>query len=335
MNNRIFPLALCSTLVLSACGGGGGGGGAPAAPVAPMSVITTANVNKAAATAYAGTAAVSESSSSLSGLLTGVSVGGGNVGVVRPALKLIWSAYPRVTGRLLTGATVTVTEACPGGGSMTVDAKVRDEEVASNGDTITVTARNCVADGDTVNGSVSATLSNVNGDVFNSWNWSATLDASFANFAATSGGETVSINGDMKIAITQTSSTNHRLNLSGKSLQTTMQRNNVNVGSVALTDYSMNGSTSGTTVSTAASFVMSGSNSTLGQFSYTVRNLQPFLSNAGAMPYTGAMAVSGASSSVTLSVASNSTVRLDFSAKGDGVTTQTNILSWTQLFASL
>ena len=333
MNKRIVPLALCSALVLSACGGGGGSDGAPApAPVSTMSVITTANANKVAGNAYVGTTVISESSSSLSGILTGVSVGGANVGVVTPALELIWRAYPRVKAQLLTG--VTLTEACSGGGSIVIEANLRNEQMASNGDTIKMTANNCVEDGDTLNGSLATTLSNITGDVFNSSNWSATLDTTFTNFGVTSGGDTVNVNGDMKIALTQTNSSTNSVSLSGKSLQTATRRNGATLGTFALTDYSMTGSTRGTTVTSATNFAMSGSTNTLGQFSYSVRNIQPFVSN-GAMPSAGSLIVNGASSSVTLTVVSTGSVRLDFSAKGDGVITQTSNSSWMELLASI
>ena len=336
MKNRNLPLALCSVLVLSACGGGGGGSGgsgAAAPAVSTASVITSANANKVAGNAYAGTTAISESSPSFSSMLTRVSVGGGNIGVVRPALNLIRNVYPRPAGQLLTG--VVMTEACSGGGSVTIDARVRNEQMASNGDTIIVTAQRCVEDGMTINGTLSATLSNVSGDVFNTYTWGATLDTTFTNFGVTSGNETASVNGDMKIAITQTNYSNHSMSLSGKSLQASMQRGGVTLESFAMTNYSMTGSTNGATVSSAASFTMAGSSSALGQYSYTVKNLQPFVSNGSAMPHAGSMLVTGNASSVTLSVASNSTVRVELSAKGDGAITQTNNLSWTELLAAI
>lgn len=337
MKKRLVPLALSTALVLSACGGGGGDSGDrmayPTAPVSTMSVVTASNANKVAGNAYAGSTALSDSSSSLSGFLTGVSVGQPSIGVVRPALDLIRHVYPRTSGQLLTG--VTMTEACSGGGSLTIDANLSNNQTASNGDTIMLTAKNCVEGGDTINGSLSIKMSNISGDVFNSSKWSATLDSTFTGFAVTSGADMVSVNGDMKIALTQTNSTTSSMSLSGKSLQTSVQRSGVTVGAVTLGDFSMTGSTSGTTVTSAASFAMSGSSSALGQFSYSVKNLQPFVSTGGAAPSSGSLVVNGAASSVTLTVVAPTGVRLDFSAKGDGVTTQTTNLSWTELLASL
>jgi hypothetical protein len=286
-----------------------------------------------AGNAYASSVALSDSSVPLSGLLTGVSVGGANISVVAPAVDLIRKAYPRATGQLLTG--VTMTEPCTSGGTMTVEANLRNQQTISNGDTITITANNCMEDGNTINGTLAATVSNVTGDILNSYNWTATLDTSFRNFNVTSGAETASVEGDMKIAMAQTNSTSSSLTVSGKSLSLTEKRNGVNVGTFTLADYSMNGTTQGTTNRSAASFTISGTSNGLGQFSYSVKNIQPFVSTGASMPSSGSLIVNGASSSVTLTALSVNGVRLDFSAKGDGVTTQTSNLSWTELLASI
>jgi hypothetical protein len=336
MKIQLILLGLGSALVLSGCGGGGGddGSAAPvaAAPVTTLSTVTATNAPQAAGNAYASSMAISNSSAQLNGLLTGVSVGGTTISVVAPALDLIRKVYPRTTP-LLTG--ITATEACSGGGTMTVDAKESNEQMASNGDTFRLTATNCVESGNTINGTLAVTLSNITGDMQNSYNWTATLDGSISNFKVTSGTETASVNGDMKIEMAQTDATSNSLRISGKSLTRTAQRSGQSVGNLTLADYSMTGSTQGTTVSSAANFTVSGSTDGLGQFAYSVKNIQPFVSTGGSMPSAGSLIVIGASSSVTLSVATASTVRLDFSAKGDGVITQTRDLSWTELLTSI
>jgi hypothetical protein len=342
MKSKLFLLSLGSALLLSGCGGGGGSSGntgntggnaAPVpAPVSTLSVVTAANAKQVAGSAYAGSMALTESSAPLGSLLTGVSVGGANISVVGPALDLVRKVYPRTTP-LLTG--VTVTDACTGGGSMTVEANLRNEQMMSNGDTLKIRANNCVEDGVQINGSMAVIISNVTGDILNSYNWSATLDTTFTDFTARSGAETAGVNGDMTIAMRQTSMNNSSVTLSGKSLKLTEQRNGATLGTFTLADYSMNGSEQGTTVSSAASFTISGNSSGLGQFSYTVKNLQPFVSNGFSNPGSGSLIVNGAASSVTLTAVSTSSVRLDFSARGDGVTTQTSNLSWAELVAAL
>jgi hypothetical protein len=338
MKNPVFLLSLGSALLLSGCGGGGGGGGSSGAPVAvapvsTLSTVTATNAKPVAGNAYASSVALSDSSSPLSGMLTGVSVGGTRLSVVAPTLDLIRKAYPRAAGRLLTG--VTVTEPCAYGGTMTIEATLRNEQTISNGDKIAITAKNCNEDGDIINGTMAATMSNITGDMLNSYNWTATLDTRFSNFSVGSGSETASVEGDMKIALTQTNSTSSSQAISGTSLKLTEQRNGLNVATLTLSAYSMSGSTQGSTSRSAANFTISGSSNGLGQFSYSVKNVQPFVSSGTSYPSSGALIVNGASSSVTLTVLSVSTVRLDFSARGDGVTTQSSDLNWTELLASI
>ncbi|MFC5460023.1 hypothetical protein [Massilia niabensis] len=336
MNNRHFLLSATAVLVLSACGGGGGGGGGstpPPPPVSTHSPVTPANATRVASNAYAAASAIGDSSTSLNGFLTGVSVGRANISVVSPVLKLVKQAYARDGQPLLTG--VTLTEACTGGGTITIDATVRSQDTISNGDAVKITANNCVEDGDTLNGVLGTTFSNITGDMLNSWTWTATMDARFTQFSIRSGSETVSVNGDMKIAMIQTNATTSSVTVSGSSLQTTEQRSGMNLASRNLSDYSMTGSTRGSTVTSTASFTMSGNTSALGQFSYSVRNLQPFVTNGTGMPSAGALIVEGASSSVTLTVASATGVRLDLSAKGDGVITQTTNLAWAEFLMSI
>lgn len=343
MKKQLILLGLGSVLILSGCGGGGGGGssgntggsgsaGPVTTPVSTLSPVTATNATQVAASAYASSVALSDSSSPVNGLLTGVSIDGAKAGVVAPVLDLVRKVYPRTTP-LLTG--VTMTEACTGGGTITVDANLRNQQTISNGDTMKITANNCLEEGVVINGTISIAMSNITGDMVNSYNWGATLDTTFTNFSVRSGLETASIGGDMKIAMTQTSMTNVTIDVSGKSLQLVEQRSGLTLGTYTLSDYTMNEAINGSTVRSAASFTIAGNSSGLGQFSYTVKNLQPFVSNGTINPSSGSLIVHGASSSVTLTSTSASSVRLEYSAKGDGVITQTSNLSWTELMAAL
>jgi hypothetical protein len=334
MKKSAFLLATGCALVLSACGGGGGGGSGTSAPApvqtSTLSTITAANASKAGGNAYAATASISESSSSLTDVLTGVSVGGANISTVSPVLKLVKRAQGAT--QLLTG--VTISENCPGGGTVTIDATVRNQQSISNGDTMTLTAKNCIEDGATLDGVLAVTFSNMSGDILNTWTFGATMDSRFTNFNIVSGGDKVGVNGDMKIVINQTNETTNSLTISGKSLATTEQQTGAAVVNRTLADYSVTASTLGSTTTSAANFTLSGSSNSLGQFSYTVKNLQPFVNAGTAAPSAGSLIVSGAASSVTATVVGNG-VRLDYSAKGDGTITQTTTLSWTEFLASI
>ena len=330
MKNTTLALALGSAMILAGCGGGGDSATpVTSAPVSTLSTITSGNANNVASNAYGATTLIGDSSSSFTGMLTGVSISGGGVGVVAPVLKLIKHAGS--APQLLTGVAMSLN--CSGGGTVAIDATMRSQQTLSNGDTMSVSAQNCVEDGEVVNGKVSVTFSNVTGDMLNTSTFGATLDMRFTNLSIASGSEAVSVNGDMKVAINQTNAISNSLSISGQSLQATEQRSGSTVATVTLANYTMTGSTSGNTVTSVSSFAVSGNSTALGQFSYTVKNLQPFVFTGRNVPDSGSLIVNGAASSVTLTVADSNGIRLDYSAKGDGVVTQTNTLTWAAFLA--
>jgi hypothetical protein len=331
MKNTYSLAVVGCALVLSACGGGGGGGGTGSAPVqASLSTIAAADAPKVAGNGYAAGTVISQSSTSLAGIVTGVSVAPAGVSAVSPVLDLVKQAYGKSGAGLLTG--VTLSDSCTGGGTVTIDANLHNQNTLSNGDTLTMTALNCTEDGATLNGKVSITVSGVSGDVINSPTGGVTLATQFNGFAVASGSTSATLTGDMKIGVTVTSNVDATFAISGASLLVTEQRSGATVASRTLTDYAMTGSVHGTTVSAAASFSVSGNANGLGQFAYTVKNLQPFVTTTTGMPTSGSLIVNGAGSSVTATVVSNG-VRIDYSAKGDGVVTQTSTLSWSDFLA--
>jgi hypothetical protein len=336
MKRHTFFLAIASTLVLSACGGGGSSGAAAGpTPVqtSALTPITEANSGKAAANGYTANTLIGESSSPVSGVLTGVSMGGTGIGAVSPVVKLVKRTFGQGGVQLLTG--VTLSQACSGGGTIAIDASLRNTQAVSNGDTMTITAQNCIEDGNNLNGRMTIAFSDVSGDVMNSWSGAATLDTSLTNFSIASGSETATLNGDMKIVLKVTSMTTSSVTISGKSLQASEQKAGATVANLTLGDYSFTGSTNGATTTSSVSFALSGNANSLGQFAYTVKSLQPFVSVGTAMPGSGSLIVNGAASSVTVTALSASSVRLDYSAKGDGVITKSTTLSWAEFIASI
>lgn len=339
MNTRTFLLAstIGAALVLSACGGGGGGGGSstPAptpSPVSQFSPISAANSTKVASNAHAANGAISTSSSTVADLLTGVTIEGHSISAVAPALGLINRAYNRSAPTLLTG--ISVTETCSGGGTIAINGTVKSEKVASNGDSLTFTATNCVESGLLMNGGFTLTFSGISGVAFGAAPWGATIDARFDAFRVVSGSETVTASGDMKIAIVQTSTTASSVSITGKSFQAS-ETIGTNVSNLTLSDFSVTGTGQGATLSIAANYNLSGNTPALGQFAYSVRNITPFVSVGGRTPTAGSFIVNGAASSVTMTVLAGGNVRLDYSAKGDGVITQTSTVSWASFLASI
>jgi hypothetical protein len=345
MKHTGFLLTIGCALVLSACGGGGGDPGvgntgtgtgtSSSLPVqaSTLSPITPENAINVAANAYAASASFGDSSSFASNLLTGVSVtpAAARPDVVTNVLALTKRAFNGNAPKLLTG--VTITEACSGGGTLFIDGTLRNPDTFSNGDTISITASNCSEDGEVVNGGFSVTFSSVTGDLANTSIGGATLNTQFKSFSVTSSGETSIMNGDMKIAVANTSATQSKADVSGTSLQAIEQKAGTTLTSLSMTNYNMYSSTNGRTKSNAATFSLTGNSNGLGKFGYSVRNLQPFVTT-GILPSSGALVVNGATSSVTATVLSGGNVRVDYSAKGDGVVTATKTLSWFDFVAS-
>jgi hypothetical protein len=337
MKRQQLILAIASTLVLSACGGGGGSAGSSSAPppvqTSTLTPITAANSGKAAASGYAAASLIGDSSTSITGVLTGVSMGGTGISAVSPVIKLVKQVFGPGRTQLLTG--VTVSQTCSGGGTVTIDANLSNAQKFSNGDTMAVNAQNCVEDGNRLNGRLTIAIADVSGDLMNTWVGAATLNTTFNGFSIVNGSETGTVNGDMKIALSSTSATSSSATISGKSLQTTEQKAGATVATLTLSDYLLTGSTNGSTTTSAGSFALSGNANGLGQIAYTVKSLQPFVSVGTAMPGSGSLIVNGAASSVTVTALNASSVRLDYSAKGDGTITQSTTLSWAEFIAAL
>jgi hypothetical protein len=342
LKNSIFflPLTIGAALVLSACGGGSstdsastGSASANTPQQSTFSLITAENAAPAANNAYAANASISDSSSTISAILTGVSINGPTISTVAPALDMIDRAYKKGSMKLLAG--VSMSQACSGGGTVSINGNVRSEDVASNGDVLTFSTNNCVEDNIVLNGAFTITLSDINGLAFNSDTWNATLNTQYDDFSVSTSDQTAVGSGDMKIAITQASATSNSLAISGEKFGTSLISAGVKVTESALYDYSAVGTNNGSTSSSTAAYTIAGNNKALGQFAYSVKTLQPFVRVYGGSPTSGALTVNGSSSSVTMTVLNSSNVRLDYSANADGIVTKTETVSWTSFRSNL
>jgi hypothetical protein len=83
----------------------------------------------------------------------------------------------------------------------------------------------------------------------------------------------------------------------------------------------------GSQLTTSANLSLSGNSRRLGQFAYTVKNLQPFVYTDNGAPTSGALIVSGAGTSVTMTVAPDGP-RLDYSDNANGTITQSSTPAW-------
>jgi hypothetical protein len=336
-SNNTFAAIGC-VFVLSACGGGGGGGGgagatstAPSTPATTLSAITPVNAASATYNSFGASYLASTWSAAVPGYMTGASIALPDVGIVSPVFDLIRDAYRQDGGNLLTG--VSRTYSCSGGGTMVVDATRLDQSTPTNGDTWNFTANNCTVNGNTQTGSMSIKISGVSGDVFHSASGSITLDTVFHDFATTAGVMTTTANGDMRIGVTRTNVSATTFVVSGTSLVETVQQSGATLATRTLTAYSVTSSKGDALLTTSANFSLSGNSKRLGQFAYTVKNLQPFISTNYDMPTSGALIVYGAGSSVTMTVTPDG-VRMDYSDNANGTIVNSATRAWSDFLGA-
>lgn len=339
-NIKSRRLAVClsaALMILTACGGGGGSASAPpvAAPVSTLSPIAAGNSTQVASNAYAANGSIGNSSTGVTSLITGVSIDGQAPGVVAPALALLKRSYAGNAPVLLTGVTTSSTQACAGGGNITVSGTITGTNGPANGDKINLVATNCVENGTAINGSLAMTFSNVSGNVFGSGAGAATMDLAFTDFSVAEGTTSAAVTGDMKLVMSQTATGNVNLVISGASLQSIERKAGVKVSDFRLSNYTATVTGSGSTFSVSTNYALTGTFGSLGQLNVTVNTLQAFVVGTSGIPSAGSVIVNGAASSVTATVVPGNKVRLDYSAKGDGVITQTSTIDWTTFVASL
>jgi hypothetical protein len=329
-------LSVAPLIILGGCGGGGGAS-TPAVvpPASTLSSISASNSTQIASNAYAANGSIGNSSTGVGSLLTGVSVDGTAPGVVKPSLALFKRSYASGLPALLTGVSTSITQACASGGTISVNGTISGANGPSNGDKINVTANNCVEDGMTINGAIAMAFSNVSGNVFGLGAGAATMDLTFTDFSSVEGTTSATVAGDMKLVMSQTAAGNVSLSISGTSLQSIERKAGVKVSDFRLSNYTASVASSGSTSSVSANYGLTGTFGSLGQISVTVNTLQPFVVGASGVPSAGSMVVNGAASSVTATIIPANKVRLDYSAKGDGVITQTNTIDWTAFVVSL
>lgn len=261
-----------------------------------------------------------------------MSLAGTGGGTAAPALLLVTQTFKRGALKLLSG--VSMSEPCSGGGTATFSGEFKNENTLSDGDSITIKADNCVEGGDAINGTMSFVASGVSGTFASNGVWGATLDAKFTGFSVTLGGTNDTATGDMKMVIKQNSLTDMSVAMSGKSLQTSQSKGGVTLFALTLADYSGSANIVNSTLTSAANYSLSGNTSKLGQFTYAVKNLKPFVGPVDAAPTSGSSIINGDLSSVTMTAIGNNQVRLDYSAKGDSEITQTKTVTWAELEAS-
>jgi hypothetical protein len=315
---RVGTAVAVASALLVACGGGGGGSSSETAQ-AQRVVITQSNATPVAAEAIdAGGAG-----SGASGSLTGVQVSSTSAPV--SAMTALANAVQRGLNTTAPSALVgaTVTQACGGGGSITI---------SSSNTQASLTFNSCVENGATATGTLSVTLVSGNTAI------QFVADATASNFTITSAGLGERLNGTMRVSFDETSSTHALITITSSSLLFDRLLNGTARATRTLTNYNYYIDTTIATGSSSQTFsyTVSGSFPGFGTVSFDAQTTQPIITLSGAVhPSSGAGKVTGANgTSVTVTVISTG-VRLDIDTNGDGVTDATLTRTWAELDAVL
>jgi len=323
------PTALVLSLILSACGGGGGGG-STAGGVAPASLasISQGNFQTAAATATSPVGDLMDLNTATSQLISGVEVSAPPLSLASATTE-IYKRFHGKGSRLATG--VVVTNQCSGGGSVSVDETSVDSATFTVGDRASLTFNNCKESNlPTLNGAATFRIATVSGNL-DSTTYNFGLAATFDNFSFSDAARKLAITGDLQVSVSQNGSSTVNLGLSGSSLAATTTVSGTTTNTYTLTAYSLSVAEANGVASLSGKYAVSGSSTKLGgSFAYNVETLQPLvLSSATGDPRSGSFIVRGAPATVTVTALDATSVRVDYSEKGDGVVSSTNTMTWS------
>lgn len=228
----------------------------------------------------------------------------------------------------LSGVSLTDTEACPGGGSVTISGNLNNEDNATPGDVVVMSYNNCQEGNSTLNGSASIRYLAVSGQADRYPN-AVSAEVSIADFRRTSGSSVVQTSGSLTIQLSQTSANIFDLTFTIPSMVTT-----ASAGGKSETHRYANFQTETSVRGSTTSLTMNGGMyvPTLGGTLVTVKTLQPFVSTTG-YPISGTVtATTAAGGSMRMSAVAASKALIEFDAANDGVYEVSKSVSWSEIF---
>lgn len=337
----LYSVVLFLGFSVAACGGGGSGGGGSSSsgdsastpknlPVA-QSVIDQSNYVNIAAHAYLAPENLA-GLTRLNDMLAGVSVDTKVPGLAELATDVLRQL---VDNQASTVTAVSQSAACPGGGTVKMSGPGDSLDNMQPGDVVTVEASNCGVSGLKINGGLRLTLKEGSAASVLDGASQSVMQFRFSSLSLASATETALIDGDMTARYAQSSAGDITVVLSGDSLRTMLERDGALV-----TDHTLLGFESAATATIAKrtasrNYTLSASSPSVKDVHVGVKTVTPFVYEADINPVSGSMLVTGAASSVTVTAVDADNVRLDLSARGDGVITATRTVSWPEFQKAL
>ncbi|MBI5258762.1 MAG: hypothetical protein HY855_19815 [Burkholderiales bacterium] len=322
------------TAMLAACGGGGSStGDTPGGQGGPLSLNAT-NYTLAVQEALASASFVSDTGSLAVAADAQPSAQGAWFAQVLGQLRKApgWLANMPV---LVTGATQSVTQRCPGGGTLAIESNdANGNRIVDAGDSASITATACTIDGETISGRMAMTFTSVTGDPSTSSVFSLAATVSLTDFSARDSSGATTGNGSMSVNMASTGlnaatvtvvATSLSIRASYGSTQYTRSMTNFTVREV-LTPV-------GSGYRSALTIDGSLSSSALGSSSITVSTVNPIVQTSTQVaPASGQVLISGANGSkVRATVVAGGSVQIELDADGNGSYESSTTKLWRDL----
>lgn len=332
-----YIAAVLGTSLLAACGGGGGGGsGASPVAVAPTPTAVLSSANQSVA-------AQDTASSSFLPLTAAQTVTGAQTAdesalfaFARGQMeKLQVYATDSKSGSTLVGVTQSNSVACTYGGSLTVSANVASTNgTVAAGDSLTITSNGCTESFGTINGSLGFVITSLNG-TYASSSYSAGLTMTFNNFAVSSSQVTASINGSLSYGLSVTGANARTASVSTPSLTVSATYGGV-ARSRTLTNYVATlARTADPTSVYVTTYNVNGflTSSSLSSQAIAFNTTTPIVTRyTDSYPSSGVLVITGASNSkIRITALSNTLVREELDANGDGTFESSTTAAWNTL----
>lgn len=317
---RSAATAFGMAAALVACGGGGGDGlGLGAAAGSGDSTINAAN-----STAVASQALLA------SGELNSRTDGSGG-GLVQESIRQLDKALGIAFLDRAIGLTNTLVVNCAQGGSATITLNAASTRQVSSGDSVLVSADNCIDGTDSANGAIRIDFTNVTGRPSSTDAWNGTMTVNFTDFTFDDGNESNTANGGLTLTYDQTAARTATFSLTGDSLRVQTAEDGI-VAERELSAFNTSGSVNGDVFTYRTGFTLSGDLENLGESPFTVNTLTDFLQQESSNPSQGALQVTaGDGSSLTLTTLDTTNVNIAVDSDGDGTAEQNTTTTWNAL----
>jgi hypothetical protein len=318
-------VVLSAAALLSACGGGGGSdsGVTASAPVA----VTSANAGQVAG---AGVNASDGLTGNTQGILGIVPAGLGSgsptdVNVVETLIEYIRNAPQYPDAGVQPAAVLNENQNCDSG-NISVSFNDADNNLSlSTGDSVTMTANNCVLSGVMIDGSISMGSVVVSGDQF-APPYSLQFSLQTAGFSVSAGAETVSMRGAGTISELSNDGVSFTSSFTGSGIEITAGGETLSLTNYLITETEnqATGAYSYAINATISSTSLGGSVQVTTEVTFS--GTDPLDPDSGKLVCVGA-----GNTSVTLTVIDSDNVQLDVDSDGDGIVDATLMETWSSL----